>query len=773
MLVNANFEMDWAGDHACHVFPSDSDAYFRDIGNIFVPEGWTFWFNHDPGVFDQPEGRDAHKSHDPVRVHNGNKAYMYFTFYRKHDAGLYQKVNIEPGTTVKFSAHAHAWSNWHDGPHPDDPRWSEGAGYDSVKVLEGNTTDDDMRNFTFRIGIDPTGGINPNADTVVWGQGAHIYNEYHKVPEVEITAEAEVITVFLRSKTLWPFKHNDAYWDNALLEKVQSDEPGVPGRGLPRVQYKRVYILFPPNATNDLVDKVSDVVWDSYRPTLGGSADDAGIGDLDNKSVIAIDPKAWGDGLPKFYEDYYPHTEYKEVVYQTTTQLLGRVLAHLAALRGLKLEYPLTRVPPAITSEFGVNRKTYYHKGLDLAASWNSNGDEVLAAYDGEVLIAGRVSPDSPYGFQIRTKTILPDGQEMLIRYAHLTGSEGIYVETGDKVKAGQEIGRPDSTGNSTGDHLHIDVKINDQYVDPEVLIDWDIEPKPQPPTPTKDVIIGMHDFSGGMWMSDNSIRGYCLIHHTLQQNPLNLDYRYLQEKGIVPIVRLAYGYANGTGTLPRPDGRYRFVDAVIRTINNAQGVEFWHVGNEPNNRQEFPGFNSNDEYPLTPEYVTEIYNEIYNSVSAKLGPPPLDPYFGPGSNNKDWWLYILDNIDGAEAIFLHAKTQTNNPQEVWSRAKFSHDPLKWQYLNMRVVETYYDMLPNKYRDLPIIITELNPQTKNGELGWKPENSRWIEEVMKYLQEFGKVDGVCFYRYEKAGDQIGFALEDKPILLNKIKEYNI
>jgi hypothetical protein len=229
LLSNAGFEAQWveAGGHRCLVLPEDGTPHEASIGNIFTPPGWLTWFYHQPGVWDQPEVRDAWASHDPSRVHEGRKAMLLFTFYRRHDAGFLQQVSVTPGTRLQLSAWAHAWSNLHGGAHEDDPKWSEGPGYEAGFLLEGEPppedspgTLDDWRNFTFYVGIDPTGGQNPLADTVVWGHGAHIYNQYAPVPPVEAVAQAETVTVFLRSRTLWPFKHNDAYWDDVRLAAV-------------------------------------------------------------------------------------------------------------------------------------------------------------------------------------------------------------------------------------------------------------------------------------------------------------------------------------------------------------------------------------------------------------------------------------------------------------------------------------------------------------------------------------------------------------------------
>jgi hypothetical protein len=270
MLKNGNFEKDWEEEqsHKCWIFPVDVPAYQTDIGNIFTPPNWMTWFKHDPDVWDQPEVRDAWKSGDPRRVYEGEKAMLLFTFWRNHDAGFMQQVAATPGQYLCLEAHAHAWSNWNDGPHPDDPKWSEGAhvGYEKVKFLDSQPgLDDGDRNFTFQLGIDPTGGVNPFANTVVWGQGAHIYNEHAPVPAVSAVAECTTVTVFLRSRTLWTYKHNDAYWDGASLTVV--DSPPVP--------YKCVTLVLPQDATPGQLAEILQLAYPDRR-TFCFSNDDSG-----------------------------------------------------------------------------------------------------------------------------------------------------------------------------------------------------------------------------------------------------------------------------------------------------------------------------------------------------------------------------------------------------------------------------------------------------------------------------------------------------------------
>lgn len=302
-LQNGNFEQDW-GSHDVLICRPGQAPVMETRDNIFTPCQWKAWFYHTPDApqpdrYDQPEVRDAWKSGDPRRVHSGEKGILLFTFWRKHWAGFFQQVQVTPGTHLRFEAWGHAWSNWNEGPHPDDPRWSEGAhvGYEVVALREGTAgLDDADRNFTFSVGIDPTGGTDPFADTVVWGESYHVYNGYCRQLSVEATAKAATVTVFLQSKTLWGYKHNDAYWDDATLVQI-ADEPPA---------YECTTLVLPQDATREQLDEILGLALPK-RNTICFSNDDSGR--LGGKTYLYNIPAAKRQEYLDWYAKLYPRTQ--------------------------------------------------------------------------------------------------------------------------------------------------------------------------------------------------------------------------------------------------------------------------------------------------------------------------------------------------------------------------------------------------------------------------------------------------------------------------------
>ena len=129
--------------------------------------------------------------------------------------------------------------------------------------------------------------------------------------------------------------------------------------------------------------------------------------------------------------------------------------ATLTAPKG-RLLWPVTG---PINSTFGtrvhpVFKTKIVHTGLDIEAP---HGTPVKAAARGEVLFTGWLKG---YGQVI----ILDHGGDMTTVYAHLSG---IDVREGQVVEQGTPIGRVGNTGVATGPHLHFEVRINANAVDP------------------------------------------------------------------------------------------------------------------------------------------------------------------------------------------------------------------------------------------------------------------------------------------------------------------
>ena len=94
------------------------------------------------------------------------------------------------------------------------------------------------------------------------------------------------------------------------------------------------------------------------------------------------------------------------------------------------------------------------HRGVDFAVPI---GTPVLAVGDGEVLVAKNGGAAGNY-------VALRHGRQYMTRYMHLSK---VLVKPGQKVKRGDRIGLSGNTGRSTGPHLHFEVWINNQAVNP------------------------------------------------------------------------------------------------------------------------------------------------------------------------------------------------------------------------------------------------------------------------------------------------------------------
>ena len=123
-----------------------------------------------------------------------------------------------------------------------------------------------------------------------------------------------------------------------------------------------------------------------------------------------------------------------------------------------------------ITTTFGfvyylVNPNGSAHTGCDIAGA-NIFGKPIVAAESGTVIVAGYNAGGYGNYVMIDHGKCTQDGNNYITLYGH---ASALAVQKGDKVTKGQTIAYVGSTGNSTGPHLHFEMRINGKITDPLV----------------------------------------------------------------------------------------------------------------------------------------------------------------------------------------------------------------------------------------------------------------------------------------------------------------
>ena len=116
-----------------------------------------------------------------------------------------------------------------------------------------------------------------------------------------------------------------------------------------------------------------------------------------------------------------------------------------------------------ISSMFGLRNPTTAtvpknHTGTDIAAD---TGTKIVSATNGTVI---STSSSGDYGKHLKIQI-----NDVIVLYAHCNK---LYVKEGDIIKQGEEIAEVGSTGNTTGPHLHFEIRYQDRYVDPQLILE-------------------------------------------------------------------------------------------------------------------------------------------------------------------------------------------------------------------------------------------------------------------------------------------------------------
>lgn len=169
-------------------------------------------------------------------------------------------------------------------------------------------------------------------------------------------------------------------------------------------------------------------------------------------------------GSIKEADDIRALTSYLENSVQPIEQI-GKMLENQNSLfKEIPNIWPVTNPNVHISMMFGPNLhpitgQWYIHKGVDFS-TWRS-GDPVMATANGQVVTVGY---DAGFGNYI----IIRHKHGIYTRYAHLSATR---VSKGQYVEQGKVIGNIGNTGVTTGPHLHYEVHIGSDVVDPSKYI--------------------------------------------------------------------------------------------------------------------------------------------------------------------------------------------------------------------------------------------------------------------------------------------------------------
>ena len=192
-----------------------------------------------------PEFAAAYKpDYNPPRAHGGLWGQKFFVYGREGTGGLYQQIQITTRALLTFTTWFEAWQCM-DGDHcslqsvkvggsPQDPppdpdralflmkEWGcgtslEGPEYQRCKLWAASDRPYKMR---LKVGIDPTGGTNATAPSVIWGKEIESFDYWSQAIVTATKTSPGTVTVFTHCAPTFDYARisNDCYIDDAALQ---------------------------------------------------------------------------------------------------------------------------------------------------------------------------------------------------------------------------------------------------------------------------------------------------------------------------------------------------------------------------------------------------------------------------------------------------------------------------------------------------------------------------------------------------------------------------
>jgi hypothetical protein len=317
--------------------PSFNEGHHHQdaITELVVPNDWRLHFldgDTFPGGSDQPALRpesvvwnikDAPEHEKDLFFLDGDFCLKVFKAHAPVYFALTQEMSgLTPDTPYRFTAQV----------YPDIVKGYQGG----KKVRPGDIWHAEARagwsspDTAWPEGRD--GAVNWSAWFNV-SSGNFAFGEYCDIWHEFIAPSSGQVRVWLECKAKWADAENNWFMDAFSLESVESlVEPTKPSeddatttkpkpaRGAPRVQYARTYLLLPEEIRPDMAQAAMRVAL-ATGVTVGFSPDDGGIGDLDQRRVVSVNPDQIASDLTAWYDEFYPGVEVAPITADNAAEL--------------------------------------------------------------------------------------------------------------------------------------------------------------------------------------------------------------------------------------------------------------------------------------------------------------------------------------------------------------------------------------------------------------------------------------------------------------------
>lgn len=260
--------------------------------------------------------------------------------------------------------------------------------------------------------------------------------------------------------------------NSKIINTIEKNVDSISLKDTPSFELKLVSRSVATNE-NEIIEKIKEnniSILYKYYAVLLNDKTEAYVDTLEDAQLLVSDIKnEYGDELNLNLQILEKYTEIAEEVKSDPIEVAEETI-HVEAenikiekekeeaiptINGIKLA--VTPVSGIITSRYGSisSVRSSAHTGLDIACS---KGTDIQVVASGTVIFAQN---NGSYGNLVK----VDHGNGVETWYAHCND---IYVEVGEDVTAGDVIAAVGSTGNSTGPHLHLEIRVNGVTINPQ-----------------------------------------------------------------------------------------------------------------------------------------------------------------------------------------------------------------------------------------------------------------------------------------------------------------